>query len=174
MRSNPFAVVYANYSRANASVLDRVILETASVCSKIDSLVAESTYLVSDHDRLSFRSRGKTLSTIGPFTYLVSTTATGIWETAFRDFLGAFEERKVHKVDYVMLIGRFKHLANELDRHVTTLSQEVRNHPTIRPSLLENAWQMQTTLKSLVEIASLTLEAAQAAAIGTSYGKFRT
>lgn len=170
--TNGGSAVYANYTRANASVLDRVILETASVCSKIDSLVADSTYLVSDHDRLSLKDREKTLSTIGPFTYLVSSTATSIWEAAFRNFLGAFEERKVHKVDYVMLIGRFRHLANELDKHVASLSQEVRNHPTIRPSLLDNALQMQTTLKSLLEIASLTLDASRASyTISTSHGK---
>lgn len=131
-----------------------VIDEVASVCSRVDRLIARSSYLTSDKGRESLQKRLETLHSLGPFSYLTSGCAGGIWEQCLRNFVSAFQETKVKAHEYLLCVENLKRHAAMLDRCIPELTSEMLKYDRVLPAALRNAECMQATLKGLIHTAN--------------------
>ncbi|KAJ9142083.1 hypothetical protein NKR23_g7380 [Pleurostoma richardsiae] len=150
---------YSSVPRTYESSLNRALLETASVCCRMDMLIAKSSHLPSEDDRRSLQKREETLNSRGALSYLSSGCAGGIWEKCVRSFVGAFEEKRVDPNDFVLCRTKLRGFAERLDQFVGDLVTEIRKHAKVMPSVLENALCMQTTLRSLLEVTNFAFDA---------------
>lgn len=116
-------------------------------------MIAKSSYLTSDKGRASLEKRLETLHSLGPFSYLMSGCAGGIWEHCLNNFVSAFQETKVKAHEYLFCVAALKRHAAKLDQCIPELTKEILKHPRILPDALRNAECMQATLNGLINTA---------------------
>lgn len=118
----------------------------------MDMLIAKSVCLTSDEHRLLLSKRRNTLHSLGPFSYLTSGCAGGIWGECLHNFVSAFEEAKVKAHEYLRCVENVKLLSGMLDKCIPVLVNQVQKYGQVLPTVLRNVECMQATLKSLVNI----------------------
>lgn len=153
-----FYAVYLGTSRSCTSNFNKVIGEVATVCSRVDKLIANSAYLTSTEGRASLEKRLDTLHCLGPFSYLTSGCAGGIWEQCLNNFVSAFQETKVKAHEYLLCIENLKRHAAMLDKCIPEMTKEILKYDRVLPHALQNAECMLATLKGLVNIASQSFD----------------
>jgi hypothetical protein len=72
--------------------------------------------------------------------------------------MGAFEEKRLRPYQYVQTLEKLNSLATRLDKLVTELQSEAAKYPSLQPSILENTFDMQETLKSFLKTANFALD----------------
>lgn len=138
------------------SSLDRAAYETASVCSRVDILVA--TYVKSQEEKDELLERQKSLDKLGPFSYLGSGPTTRIWETSFTNLMSAFETKGMLTHEYLLMTEKIGGLSTELDKNLVELKEEMRKYPNMRPCIMANAIEMQMTLRTFLNTSKHYLE----------------
>lgn len=149
---------YLATSRSDSSGLRRAIDEVATICAQMDTLVSNSTYLVSESHRTSLVTRQTKLRKLGAFSYLSSGCAGAIWEECLHNFVSAFHDTKVKAHEYLRCVESLKRLSSLLDGCLPALMEEIRKYSQVVPSVLRNVECMQATLKGLVNIATAAFE----------------
>lgn len=152
-------VVYLGTSRSSTSPFNEIISDVAAICSRVDRLIARSSYLNSPQGKASLTKRLEVLHSIGPFFYLTSGCAGGIWEQCIRNFVSAFQETKVQVHEYLLCVETLKRHAAKLDRCIPELEAEIRKFTKpILPTVLGNAECMRATLRGLINTASQSFD----------------
>lgn len=126
----------------------------------MDTLVANSKHLVSEGHRASLLTRQTKLRLLGPFSYLSSGCAGGIWDECLHNFVSAFHAgASVKAHEYLRCVENLKRLSSMLDSRLLALTAEVRKHARgILPGVLRNVECMQATLRGLVNTATTAFE----------------
>ncbi|KAF3762588.1 hypothetical protein M406DRAFT_72578 [Cryphonectria parasitica EP155] len=146
------------YSNSGALSYRDALDEVASVCSRVDMFVATSVFLTSEDDKAFLLQRQTTLNSLGPLCYLTSACAGGIWDKCLNNFVAAFEMARVKVHEYLRCVENLKRLAGMLDSCVPKLTAELRKYPHVVPAILRNAECMQTTLKGIINTATVSFD----------------
>lgn len=150
--------MYLGTSRSCTSTFNEIVGEVAAVCSRVDRLIVRSAYLTSDQGRASLEKRLETLRSIGPFFYLTSGCAGGIWEQCIKNFVSAFRETRVQAHEYLLCVEALKRHAASLDKWIPKLTSEILKYPRVLPTALRHAECMQATLKGLINAADKSFD----------------
>ena len=121
-------------------------------------LIAKSSFLTSEEERQRLHTRETTLNKLGPVSYFSAGCTGGIWEACVKNFVGAFDDKRVKASDYMFCVRRLRTLAERLDQHIPIMAQEISKYAKMLPSVLENALCMHKTIKNIIEIAEFAFE----------------